>query len=183
MKSITPEQMAQAIIRQESLAGTQAWIDRCDVLFARQPVVFPELVSFHRDGVTAEQLCALVGFLSTLQFLADDVMPTAAKPVEHPEFAAAVERAVVWFSTLDKCGGADFERKMSGWFNGLARDGAPVVWAQCLHVIRSHGILQAELAQDMVITLHAVADVFSSRLGGGTPIGRKPRSTRPRDRR
>ncbi len=163
MSTVSPKDIAKALARQQALVG-QAWIDRCDDLAVQQRVMFLELVTFARDGVAGEQFQALINFLSVLQFLAKDHSEAAAAPVAMPEFRESVERAVLFFKTMETDDTHDQTRMAAAWYAGIDRQGEPVIWAVCIQTLQSHGILVAPLAVDMGITLYAVADVFSRRL-------------------
>jgi hypothetical protein len=81
-----------------------------------------------------------------------------------PEFQESVERAVLFFKTMETDDTRDQTRMAAAWFEGMDRQGEPVIWAVCIQTLQSQGILAAPLAVDMGITLYAVADVFSRRL-------------------
>jgi hypothetical protein len=142
----------------------------------QQRVMFLELATFGRDGVTDEQFQALINFLSVLQFLAKDLSETAAVPVAMPEFRESVKRSVLFFKTMETDDTHDQTRMAAAWFEGVDRQGEPVIWAVCIQTLQSHGILAAPLVVDMGITLYAVADVFSRKLAG-IKRGHQPNQT------
>ena len=156
--------MAEAINRQALLSTSEALYARCDELAASQQVMFMELVSFARDGATDGQITELIGFLSVMQYLAESISKDAAAPVKMPEFREAVKRAIFWFKTFDSDDSADQKQMIGKWLESMERQGEPVIWAWLTNLLKKHGILQSDLAEGMVVTLYAVADVFSRRL-------------------
>ena len=162
MASLTPALVAKAIRAQESMSPEQ-WLAHGDVLFAKQRVMFLEIVSFGRDGVEEPQLRGMVDFLAVLQRVAESLSAKIASPVEMPEFSAAVERAVLWFKTLDSDNLSEMTPMIDAWFAGMEKKGEPLIWAMLMNLLQEKRIIEAPLASGMVITLHAVADVFSAR--------------------
>jgi FixJ family two-component response regulator len=126
--------------------------------------MFMELVSFARDGATNDQITEIIRFLSIMQYLAEASSDHAAKPVRMPEFRQAVQRAIRWFKTSDSDDSANQQQVISKWLESMERRGEPVIWAWVTHMLKNHGILQCALAEEMVITIYAVADVYSRRL-------------------
>lgn len=164
MPSITPALVAKSIRIQESMS-LENWLAHGDVLFAKQRVMFLEIVSFGRDGVEESQLRGMVDFLAVLQRAAESVSAEVAAPVEMPEFSAAVERAVLWFKTLESDSRKEMAPMVDAWFKGIQQRGEPTIWALLMNLIQEKRIIDAPLASGMVITLHAVADVYSTRIG------------------
>ncbi len=164
MPRVTPDQMAAAITKHSMLSTSEALFARCDELAVLQHVMFMDLASFARDGATDDQITELIGFLSVMQYLAEGISREAARPVEMPEFSKAVERAVLWFKTFDSDDSADQSQMMGAWMKSMEQQGEPVIWAWLTHILKKHGILTCALAQGMVITLYAVADVYGRRL-------------------
>ena len=162
MPTVSPKRLADALSKQESLSP-QGWLDRCDELAVEQRVMFLELVTFARDGVTEEQLRELIGFLSVLQYLAKDLSQEVAAPVEMPEFSSAVERVVLWFKAYQEDWEKGVDTMIEDWLDEMDRTGEPVIWSLCTNTLQQHGILQAPLASGMMITLYAIADVFAKR--------------------
>ena len=164
MPKVTPNQMAAAIHKQTMLPTSEALYARCDELAVSQHVMFMELASFARDGATDDQITELIGFLSVMQYLAEGISKAAAKPVEMPEFSEAVKRAVFWFKTFDSDDAADQKQMIASWMGSMERQGEPVIWAWLTNMLKKHDILTCSLAEGMVVTLYAVADVYGRRL-------------------
>lgn len=59
---------------------------------------------------------------------------------------------------------ADQLRKIDHWLKAVKRQNEPVIWAWLADVLQRHDILTCPLAEDMVINLHAIADLYGSRL-------------------
>jgi len=51
------------------------------------------------------------------------------------------------------------------WLDAMDRQSEPVIWAWLVNLLKEHDILTCSLATEMVVTIYAVADVFSRRLG------------------
>ena len=83
-----------------------------------------------------------------------------------PEFQSSVKRAVLWFKTLQTDDKQDTARMMAAWLDSITRNSEPVIWAWCVEVLKKHGLMSAPLAQDIVITLYAIADAYSRRISG-----------------
>jgi len=164
MPKVTPDQMAAAIYRQAMLSTSEALYARCDELAVSQHVMFMELASFARDGATDDQITELIAFLSVMQYLAEGISRAAARPVEMPEFRKAVKRAVLWFKTFDSDDSADQNRMIGAWMESMERQGELVIWAWLTNMLKKHDILTCPLAEDMVVTLYAVADLYGRRL-------------------
>jgi hypothetical protein len=163
MPRVTPEQMAAAINKQTLLSTSEALYARCDELAVLQRVMFMELVSFARDGATDDQITELIGFLSVMQYLAEGISKGVARPVKMPEFRESVKRAIFWFKTFDSDDLADQKQMVDTWLESMAQQGEPVIWAWVTNMLKKHGILTCSLAGGMVVTIYAVADVFSRR--------------------
>jgi hypothetical protein len=163
MPRVTPDQMAAAISSQMKLATSEALYARCDELAVLQKVMFMELVSFARDGATDDQITELIGFLSVMQYLAEDISKGVARPVKMPEFRDSVKRAIFWFKTFDSDDPANQKQMIGSWLESMEQQGEPVIWAWVTNMFKKHGILTCSLAEGMVITIWAVADVFSRR--------------------
>ena len=164
MPKVTPNQMAAAINQQTMLPTSEALYARCDELAVSQHVMFMELVSFASDGATDDQITELIGFLSVMQYLAEGISKEAARPVGMPEFSGAVERAVLWFKTLDSDDLSDQNRMIAAWLESMERQNEMVIWAWLTNILKKHDILTCSLAEGMVVTLYAVADVYGRRL-------------------
>lgn len=164
MPKVTPDQMAAAINQHTLRCTGDGFIARCDELAVSQHVMFMDLASFARDGATDDQITVLIGLLSAMQYLAEDMCKEAAKPVKMPEFREAVKRAVFWFKTLDCDDQADHRRMIDTWLNSMERQSEPVIWAWVTNTLKKHDILTCSLAQGMVVTIYAVADVYGRRL-------------------
>ncbi len=163
MQRVSPKRMAAAVRKHEALSS-QALYARCDELAVLQKTMFMELVSFARDGATDGQITELIGFLSIMQYLAEDFSTDAAMPVRMPEFSAAVERAVLWLKTLETYDPHDRDRMTMAWLDGMQQRGEPVIWAWLVNVLKRHDILNCPLVTGMVVTLYAVAEVYSDRI-------------------
>ncbi len=164
MPSLSPALLAQAIRTQESMSPGEL-VAHGDVLFSKQRVMFLEILSFGRDGVEEAHLRGMVDFLAVLQRVAESVSADVAAPVEMPEFSAAVERAALWFKALESDNSANMAPMIDSWLDGMQRKGEPAIGAMLVNLLREKGMIDAPLASGMVITLHAVADVFSTRCG------------------
>ena len=164
MPVVTAKRIAEAIKKQDSMS-TEKWLAHGDELFIKQRVMFLELLTFGRDGVTAEQLKAMVDMLAVLQRVAEGLSDEASRPVEMPEFSDAVKRSYLWFQELQSGRSDELGRMVGTWAKGVQRTGEPAIWALLVNVIQENGILMAPLAEGMVITLHSIADVFSGRCG------------------
>lgn len=168
MSTVSPANFAQAQARQQALTDAE-WLLRCDELAQQQPVMFMELLTFRRDGATGTQTRALVDYLSSMQFLAAAVSASAAAPVKVEELRAAVRRTGQFFHAINTDDRQHFERMMRAWQEGVVERSEPVVWAGCVETLKQHEILSSPLMKDMVVTLYAIADVFSRRLRDNTP--------------
>lgn len=168
MSTVSPANFAKAQARQQALSDAE-WLLRCDELAQRQPVLFMELITFGRDGAAPAQTRALVDYLSTMQFVAAGVSASAAAPIEVEELRAAVWRTGKFFHAINTDDRQHFERMMRAWQEGVVERSEPVVWAGCVETLKQHDILSSPLMKDMVVTLYAIADVFSRRLGNNTP--------------
>ena len=164
MPRVTPDQMAAAINKHSKLSTSEALYARCDELAASQQVMFMDLASFARDGATDDQITELIGLLSAMQYLAESISQEAARPVKMPEFREAVKRAMFWFKTLDCDDPADHKRMIDTWLKSMEQQNEPVIWAWVTNRIKLHDILTCSLAQGMVITIYAVADIYGRRL-------------------
>ena len=49
------------------------------------------------------------------------------------------------------------------WQKEVVSRGEPVVWAACIDTLQQHDIMSSPLSQAVVVTLHAIADVYSRR--------------------
>jgi hypothetical protein len=164
MSRVSPARFARARARQEALTDSE-WLLRCDELAQQQHVLLMELLTFGRDGASASQVRSLIDYLSSLQFLAADEAGPASAPVGLPELRRAVERAVCFFHAATTDDRPHFDRIIRAWNEGVALRSEPVVWAGCIETLKQHEILSSPLAREMVVTLYAIADVYSRRLG------------------
>ena len=126
-----------------------------------------ELLSFGRDGASDAQTRALVDYLSVLQFVAAATSELASAPVDLQELRAGVERATHFFHAATTDNPAHFGRMIRAWYEAVGLRNKPV-WAVCVETLQQHGIMASPLAEGMVVTLYAIADVFSRRLGDMT---------------
>jgi len=162
---ISTTQYAAAFVKQTSLSDGD-WLLRCDELAEQQRILFLELVTFSRDGLPAQQSRCLIDFLSTLQFVSSAISNSASDPVDLPEFQVAIKRAMQYFyapTTDDK---AHFARMVQAWHDSTVSRSESVIWAACIETLRQPGILEHSLGKDIVVTLYAIADVFSRRVSG-----------------
>ena len=165
MSIISTTQYAAAFVKQTSLSDGD-WLLRCDELAEQQRILFLELVTFSRDGLPAQQSRCLIDFLSTLQFVSSAISNSASDPVDLPEFQVAIKRAMQYFyapTTDDK---AHFARMVQAWHDSTVSRSESVIWAGCIETLRQPGILEHSLGKDIVVTLYAIADVFSRRVSG-----------------
>jgi len=163
MKRISPSQYTQALIRQKSFRDAQ-WLKRCDELAAQQPVLFSELLTFSRDGVSEDIGRRLIDYLSVLQFATKAISESISAPISLPEFQAASERTGKFFYAITTDDPAHFGRMLEAWFKGVMEKSDPLVWAGCVEVLRSSGMKEQPLFKEMVITLVSIADAYASRL-------------------
>jgi hypothetical protein len=154
---------AKAFARQKSLTDAQ-WLQRCDELAVEQRILFLELLTFSRDGLPPKQFRGLIDYLSVLQFVSAAVSKSASAPVLLPEFQAAIKRAIQFFHAITTDDRAHFERLVQAWGEGTVNRSEPTVWAGCVETLRDPDILAHPLSKDVVVTLYAIADVFSRRL-------------------
>ena len=164
MPKLTPNQLEAAINRHMELATSEALHARCDELAKLQRVMFMELVSFARDGATDEQITEIIGFLSIMQYLAEDYSQEMAKPVKMSEFRESAKRAMFWFKTIDTEDPDDMEQMLKNWLYGMEHHSEPVIWAWVVNLLKNHNILTCPLNTAIVVTIYAVADVFSRRI-------------------
>jgi hypothetical protein len=108
-------------------------------------------------------LTELIGFLSVMQYLAEGISKGVARPVKMPEFRESVKRAIFWFKTFDSDDPADQKQMLGSWLESMEQQGEPVIWAWVTNMLKKHDILTCPLAEGMVVTIYAVADVFSRR--------------------
>lgn len=164
MPKVTPKQMAAAIRKHMDHSTNEALYARCDELEVLQKAMFLDLASFAKDGATDGQITELIGFLSVMQYLAEDFSKDVAKPIKMPEFSESVERALFWFKTLDTNDLEDQERMNRKWLEGMERHSEPVVWAWVVNLLKQHDFLTCSLATEMVVNIYAVADAFCRRI-------------------
>jgi len=162
----TASKFARALARQQALTDSE-WLRRADELAEQQHVLLMELLSFGRDGASDGQTRALVDYLSVLQFVAAATSEPASAPVGLQELRDGVERATRFFYAATTDDPAHFGRMMRAWYEAVALRNKPV-WAFCVETLQQHGIMASPLAEGMVVTLYAIADVFSRRLGDMT---------------
>jgi len=165
---ISPTQYAAAFVKQTSLSDVE-WLQRCDELAIQQRVLFLELVTFSRDGLPAQQSRCVIDFLSTLQFVSSAISKSAADPVDLPEFQVAIKRAMQYFYALTTDDKAHFARMVQAWHDSTVSRSESVIWAGCIETLRQPGILEHPLGKDIVVTLYAIADVFSRRFAYISP--------------
>lgn len=160
---LQPEQYREALQWAQSLSD-QAFLDRCDELFAEQQVPLLDLLTFARDGAEEHEWKALIHYLSILQRLTKQHYPTAAAPIGKEEFSSAVKRAYAYFTAIESDSPAHFQRMVEAWLQTTVRQGEEVVWAGCLMTLRENRILESAFYEGMVVTIYAVADCYSRRL-------------------
>jgi hypothetical protein len=160
---VSPLEYAQALARQKALSD-EAWLWRCDELAVEQRVLFLELLIFARDGLPAQQLKSLINYLSVLQSISAAISKSASAPVLLPEFQAAVKRAMLFFHAIKTDDRAHFDRMVKAFHDSTITQTEPIIWAGCIETLREPGILTHPLLNDIVVTLYAIADVFSRRL-------------------
>jgi hypothetical protein len=85
-------------------------------------------------------------------------------PVSPDEFRESVNRAYEWFTARQKDGAEEIASRIAGWVGDVALDDEPGIWVACLELIKDHRLLEADLVVSLVITMHAIADVFSRRI-------------------
>jgi hypothetical protein len=163
MKRIFPSQYAQALSKQNLFTDAQ-WLKRCDELAVEQPVLFPELVCFMRDGVPENIGRWLIDYLSVLQFASKSISESIAAPISLPEFQAASERTGKFFYAITTDDPAHFDRMLAAWFKGVTENSDPVVWAGCVETLHRSGMKEQPLFKEMVCTLVSIADAYASRL-------------------
>ena len=160
---VSPIEYTKALARQRVLSN-EAWLVRCDELAVEQRVLFLELVTFGRDGLPAQQLKSLINYLSVLQSITAMISKSASAPVLLPEFQAAVKRAMLFFHALTTDDRAHFDRMVKTFHDSTITQTEPIIWAGCIEILREPDILAHPLLNDIVVTLYAIADVFSRRL-------------------
>jgi hypothetical protein len=160
---VSPIQYATVLACHKALSD-EAWLRRIDELAVQQRVLFLELLSFARDGLPAQQVRCLIDYLATLQFVSAMISKSASAPVLLPEFQAAVKRAMLFFHALETDDWAHFDRMVMAFHESTISQTEPVIWAGCIETLHLPGIFDHALAKDIVVTLYAIADVFSRRL-------------------
>jgi hypothetical protein len=159
---VSTTEYSRAFARQKSLSDT-AWVSRCDELAQQQRGLFLELATFLRDGLPLEQSRCLIDYFSTLQFVSCEISPTASAPVMLPEFQAAIKRTLQFFHAIETDDRQHFDRMIQAWHESVVTRTEPVVWAGCIETLRQPGILNHPLTEGIIVTLYAIADVFSRR--------------------
>ena len=162
MSIVSTTVYARFFARQKSLSDTD-WVSRCDELAQQQRVIFLELTTFLRDGVPLEQSRCMIDYLSTLQFLSCELCPSASAPVMLPEFQAAIKRSLQLFHAIETDDRPHFDRMVQAWHENVVTRTEPVVWAGCIDTLRQPGLLSHPLTEEIVVTLYAIADIFSRR--------------------
>jgi hypothetical protein len=84
--------------------------------------------------------------------------------VSPDEYRESVNRACDWFTSLQKGGAEGMASRIAGWVADVALDGEPSIWVACLELIKTHRLLESDLVAPLIITMHAIADVFSRRI-------------------
>ena len=163
---LNPSQFAQALKKQRDLSDTE-WLKRCDELAVQQPVLFPELVCFMRDGVPENLGRRLIDYLSVLQFVARDISESVAAPVLLPEFEAATEKMMKLFYAITTDDPAYFNRMIEAFFKGVMAKSDPMIWAGCVEALRSSGMQEQPLYPSICCTLATIAEVYAQRVGKG----------------
>ena len=161
-RQVSPMQYAKAMDRQKALSDAE-WLRRCDELAVEQRVFFLELLTFGRDGLPPQQLKILIDYLSVLQHFSVGISKSASAPVLLPEFQASVKRAMQFFHAITTDDQVHFGRILKAFYDSTIMQTEPLIWAGCIEIFREPGILDHALAKDIVVTLFAIADVFSRR--------------------
>lgn len=164
MPLITPDQFSIAEARLKSLSHGQ-WMKLSDELFVEQRLIFLELLSFGRDGATNDQTMGMIGFLSVVQSLAKEVSPDCAKPIEEAEFTEGVKRAYLFFQATGSEDPDEENRLHRLWFESVQTSGEPILWVGCWQLMQQTQMIDSPLAQGMAVTLFALVDCYSLRLG------------------
>jgi hypothetical protein len=159
---VSTTEYARAFARQKSLSDTD-WVARCDELAQQQRVLFLEMTTFLRDGLPLEQSRCLIDYLSTLQFLGCELGTSASAPVMLPEFQAAIKRSLQFFHAIKTDDRPHFDRMAQAWHESVVTRTKPLVWAGCIETLRQPGLLNHPLTEGIVVTIYAIADVFSRR--------------------
>lgn len=157
---ITIQQYDKAEIWQNSLTEKQ-WLARCDELAVEQRFAFLELLSFFRDGATHEQTVGLLSFLSVLQYLAHEVSPDCARPIEEAGLAAGVKRGWQFFQATSSDDTVYEARLHRMWFESVQASGEPFLWAGCWTLMQRIKVVDSPLSQGMVLTLFGLVDCYS----------------------
>ena len=156
LKWISSELKSQ---RQSGAKGVLAMVGEVE---PKQPLIFAEIASLARDGASDHELAGVVGYLTLMQRAAASInVGTTVSPDEYRE---SVNRAYDWFTTLQNDGAEGMASRIAGWVADVALDGEPGIWVACLELIKTHRLLEADLVGPLIITMHAIADVFSRRI-------------------
>ena len=128
----------------------------------QQPRIFAEIANLARDGAEGHELAGVVSFLAIMQRAATSIR--IGSPVSPDEYRESVNRAYDWFTTLQKDGAEEIPARVARWVDDVALEGEPGIWVAYLELIRAHRIFEADLVASLIITMHAIADVFSRRI-------------------
>ena len=129
---------------------------------SQQPTIFSEIANLAPDGAEDHELAGVVRYLTLMQRAAASIR--IGSPVSPDEYRESVNRAYDWFTTLRNNGAEGIAAKITGWVCDVAIDREPGVWVPCLELIKAHRLLEAGLVASLIITMHAIADVFSRRI-------------------
>jgi len=129
---------------------------------SQQPLIFSEIANLAPDGAEDHELAGVVRYLNLMQRAAASIR--IGSPVTPDEYRESVNRAYDWFTTLRKDGAEGIAAKITGWVCDVAIDREPGIWVACLELIKAHRLLEADLVASLIITMHAIADVFSRRI-------------------
>jgi hypothetical protein len=163
MSRISPTQFAQASRKQLAMAGAE-WLKRCDELAEQQPLLFPELVCFIRDGVPQKIGKSFIDYLSVLQFVASTISSSISTPVLLPEYQVSVKRTMQLFHAVTTDDRPHFERMIKAWLDGVVGESEPVIWAGCIETLNKSEVFAQPLLKEIVVTMTSIADVYAKRL-------------------
>jgi len=143
-------------------SGPEAVLAMTREVANQQPLIFAEIANLAHDGAGGHELAGVVGYLTIMQRAATSI--NIGTPVSPDEFRESVNRAYEWFTARQKDGAEEIASRIAGWVGDVALDDEPGIWVACLELIKDHRLLEADLVVSLVITMHAIADVFSRRI-------------------
>lgn len=107
---------------------------------------------------------SLIAYLSALQFASKSVSESISKPITLPEFQAATERTMKFFSAITTDDPAYFKQMIEAWFKGLIEKSDPLVWAGCIETLKNPEVIKEPLFREITCTLASIADAYAFRL-------------------